>query len=57
MCLTELIAGAMGSAYLGDILKEADISTYSADNSLVDEVEVGTKGMGKAGNGGREVDK
>ena len=57
MCLTELVAGATGSAYLGDILKEADIPTYSADNSLVEEVEVGIKGIGKAGNGGREVDK
>lgn len=51
MCLAELIAGATSAAYLGDILKKVDISTYSAEGSLVKKVETSTSGMGKAGIG------
>ena len=54
MCLAELIAGATGAAYLGDILEEADILTYSAESSLVKKI--GTSGMGKAGNGSSRED-
>lgn len=51
MCLAELIAGTTSAAYLGDILKMADIITDSAESSLVKKVETGRSGMAKAGNG------
>lgn len=51
MCLAEYIAGATGAANMGDILNNADISTYGAESSIVKEVETATDGMGKAGNG------
>lgn len=57
MCLAELIAGAPGAAYLGDVLKEAGILgkaailTYGAQISLDGESETGTDGVGGAGDG------
>lgn len=51
VCLAELIAGATSAAYLGDVLKKVDISTYSAEGSLVKKVDTSTSGMGRAGNG------
>ena len=55
MCLTELVAGVAGAAYLGDVLKEADtlgmaaILTYSAESSLVKKSKTGINGVGGAG--------
>ena len=63
MCLAELIAGAAGAAYLGDILEdagilgEAAILTYSAQISLVRESETGTDGVGGAGDGSNREEK
>lgn len=48
----EFVAGATGAAYLGDVLEQAGILTHGSDGSLVEEVETGTDGMGKGGNGG-----
>lgn len=57
MCLAENIAGAAGTAYLGDVLKEAGILgkaailPYGAQISLVRESETGANGVGGAGDG------
>ena len=51
MCSAELIAGAAGAAYLGEILNQADILTYSTESSLVEKFETATNGMCKAANG------
>lgn len=50
VCLAELIAGATGAAYLGDILEKADIMTYSAKRSLVMKFQTATSGMCEARN-------
>ena len=51
VCSAELIAGAVGVAYMGDMLENTDISTYSGQVPLVKKVDTGASGMTKAGNG------